>query len=365
MPTAEGCRDRRRRLWDALAPALGPQVESLVLADPLHLRYLANVYSDPFAYGADYGALLRVGRDGTAALWYESRVPPTIDQAHADERTKIVWYDGLSAARGSRRLVLLEALKQAGGDRIHDTITDPLAPAIHDAITNMRRSKAPDEVAMLKRCMRAGEAGQAWALKHCAPGMTELQVYEGVVAAVTEHLGHAAVVYGDFAVSPGPSRKGGPPTRAELKVGDTLILDFSVVAQGYRSDFTNTLVVGKEPNPRQQRLFDLCGAAMAAGEELLKAGTPCLEVYNAVREVFARVDLAERFPHHAGHGLGLGHPEAPFFVRDATETLVPGNVVTLEPGLYVDGVGGVRLEHNYLITSEGYERLSEHALSPG
>jgi len=61
--------------------------------------------------------------------------------------------------------------------------------------------------------------------------------------------------------------------------------------------------------------------------------------------------------------LGLSHPEAPFFVRHSTETLVEGDVVTLEPGLYVDGVGGIRIEHNYAITATGYERLSHHALA--
>ena len=69
------------------------------------------------------------------------------------------------------------------------------------------------------------------------------------------------------------------------------------------------------------------------------------------------------FPHHAGHGLGLSHPEAPFLVRHSTETLVAGDVVTLEPGLYVDGVGGVRIEHNYLVTDAGFERLSNHVIS--
>ena len=73
--------------------------------------------------------------------------------------------------------------------------------------------------------------------------------------------------------------------------------------------------------------------------------------------------MADYFPHHAGHGLGLSHPEAPFFVLEATEALLAGDVVTLEPGLYVPGVGGVRIEHNYLITDAGYERLSNHTIA--
>ena len=73
--------------------------------------------------------------------------------------------------------------------------------------------------------------------------------------------------------------------------------------------------------------------------------------------------MAEHFPHHAGHGLGLTHPEAPYLVRHADETLLAGDVVTLEPGLYVAGVGGIRIEHNYLVTDRGDQRLSNHVIA--
>jgi Xaa-Pro aminopeptidase len=227
----------------------------------------------------------------------------------------------------------------------------------------MRRRKDPDEIAVLRQCMRATDAGHAWARASIRPGMTELDVYSGVCAACVKEAGHPVIVYGDFAVSPGPERRGGGPTERVLEPGDMFILDYSVVIGGYRSDFTNTLVVGKEPNADQQRLCELSKQAMAAGERELRGGAACKTVYDAMRGAFAKAGVAEWFPHHAGHGLGLTHPENPYFVPHANEVLLAGDVVTLEPGLYIAGIGGLRIEHNYLVTADGFERLSNHTIA--
>ncbi len=365
MLTADGCRQRRQRFLQRLQ-ADSPQAlaeDPLVLADPIHLIYLANFFVDPFSLGAGFGGLLLLRPDGHTTLIHDDRLPQSVDQAHVDERQVIRWYDGQAPGHGPRQLALLQAFADGVGLRVHDSPGDPLAPTITGAFADLRRTKDPDEVDLLRRCMRATEAGHAWARANIRPGMTELDVYRGVSSACIQAAGHAVIVYGDFAVSPGPERCGGPPTDRVLQPQDMFILDFSVVIGGYRSDFTNTLVVGPEPNAEQQRLYTLCRDAMAAGEQELRAGAACRAVYEAVRGAFAKAGMAEFFPHHAGHGLGLTHPEAPFFVRRADETLRAGDVVTLEPGLYVPGVGGIRIEHNYRITGQGYERLSNHVIA--
>ncbi len=359
MLSAEGCRQRRQRLWESLEPR--PDGDHLRLSDPLHLMYLANFHVDPFSLGAGFGGYLLLRRDGHAKLLHDNRLPSSVEQAHVEERTIVGWYDGQSPGHGPRQLALLAEVNPAhAGLRIHDRPGDPYATTVVRALAEMRRQKGPDEIELLKRCMRATEVGHAWARANVRPGMTELDVYCGVNAACTQAAGQAVIVYGDFAVSPGPERRGGPPTDRTLQPGDMFILDFSVVIGGYRSDFTNTLVVGRAPTSDQTRLYDLCCQAMAAGEKELRAGRECATVYAAVRDAFDRAGMAEYFPHHAGHGLGLTHPEAPFFVRHATEALRAGDVVTLEPGLYVPDVGGIRIEHNYLVTEQGHERLSNH-----
>lgn len=360
MLTAAGCKQRRTRFWERLPHLVAG--DRLLLGDPLHLMYLANFYVDPFSLGGDYGGLLELRRDGSCTLWHDNRLPHSVEQAHVDERRVVTWYDGQSPGKGPRRLALVEAIAPGAEVRVHDRPGDPMAAAVTGTIAELRRVKDPDELALLNRCMRAAEAGFAWARANIAPGMSELDVYCGVSAACTKAAGHAVIVYGDFAVSPGPKRRGGPPTDHVLKAGEMFILDFSVVIGGYRGDFTTTYVVGRDPTPEQQKLYDACMSAMRSGESVLRAGATCQSVYDAVRAGFEPFGMADEFPHHAGHGLGLSHPEAPFLVRHSTETLMAGDVVTLEPGLYIDGIGGIRIEHNYHITETGFERLSQHEI---
>jgi Xaa-Pro dipeptidase len=364
MLTAEGCRQRRQRFLSGLDPF--PAEGVVVLRDPLHLIYLANFYVDPISSGAAYGGFLLLGKDGHSTLLYDSRLPKSVQHAHADETEVLSWYDGQSPGRGPRELVAREALARRLGKQpppVHDDPSSPDCPRIANLLHVLRRQKDPDELALLEQCMRATDAGHAWARENVKPGMTELDVYRGVNSACTQEAGHPVIVYGDFAVSPGPERRGGGPTGRVLQPGDLFILDYSVVINGYRSDFTNTLAVGRDPTPGQQRLHDLSRAAMAAGEKALRAGAACQTVYDAVRGVFEKEGVAQYFPHHAGHGLGLAHPEAPFLVRHSDETLKENDVVTLEPGLYVRDVGGLRIENNYLVTEDGHRRLSHHTIA--
>src|SRR5262245_3753338 len=195
MLTAEGCRARRHRFLERLKP-VGP----VVLADPIHLWYFANFYVEAISQHADFGGFLVLQPDGHATLFHDSKLPQTVEQAYVDERNPVTWYTGLDPGRGPRRMLLRSALEAAGG-RIHDSLADPLAPRIFDIVSETRRRKDPDEIVLLKKCMRATEAGHAWGRANIKPGMTELGVYAGVCSAVYEALGHWAVVYGDFTVT--------------------------------------------------------------------------------------------------------------------------------------------------------------------
>ena len=377
MLTAEGCAARRERLWGALpAPC-----DFLIVGDPSHLTYFAAYSPSPFVFRTvESGALLLL-EPGRTTLVADDMLGPFLERAFVDERVAPVWYDGKHSAPYRRGQLVASTLGRLANSPVRRLgvelagvpagVVEGLRAAwpqleivdIGPLIRPLRRAKHSDEINLLRRSMRAGEAGLAAALEKVRPGMTELDVYVIVQNAAMTELGEQVIVYGDFASGPRcATDKGGSPTSRKIEPGDLLLIDFSVIVSGYRGDFTNTFAVGGGPTPGQRELFDACVAALHAGEAALKPGTAACDVDAAVRGHFASLGLAQYFPTHSGHGLGLGHPEPPYFVPESSDTLEAGDVVALEPGLYVEGTGGMRYERNYLITADGYETLSNHEI---
>ncbi|WP_422926109.1 M24 family metallopeptidase [Singulisphaera sp. PoT] len=377
MLTAEGCAARRKRLWDHLPSPC----DVLILADPQHLIYFANYAQSPFVFRtSDAGAFL-ILEPGKATLVSDNVSEPFWEGAAVDEVVAPVWYEAKSSAghrQGVRLAAAIEVLNRSPHARVGvemASVPVGLVEALRSknpglelvdldpVIRPLRRAKDADELAILRKSMKAGEAAQAAALERVKPGMTELAVFELIQQAAIDAIDEQALVYGDFVSGPRCEiEKGGIPSTRVIQKGELLMLDFSVVVFGYRGDFTNTFAVGGEPTPRQRELFQACVDSIKAGEKVLKAGVACRDVDAAVRGHLADLGLAHAFPSHTGHGLGLGHPDPPYLVPESTETLIAGDVVALEPGLYIEGEGGMRFERNYLITPTGYETLSNHKL---
>jgi len=233
---------------------------------------------------------------------------------------------------------------------------------VNSVTHELMRRKDPDEVAILRRVIGAMEAAFVRAQDEVCAEMTEMDVYSLVSSVVNDGLGEQALVYGDFASGSRTLERGGPPTMRRIEKGELFLLDYSTVLYGYRADFTNTWVVDGQPSARQRELAAFCLEAMEAGERVLKPGARGRDVDAALRSVFTSRNVIQLFAHHSGHGLGLGHPDPPYFTRESDDVIVEGDVVAIEPGLYESGVGGMRFERNYLITSTGFELLTRHHL---
>lgn len=390
MLSQQGCLERRERLWNAVSP----DCEWLLIADPRHVLYLSNFWIHPQTFSAGERAWLLLEREGKATLLGDNfSLRSRAAEPFIDNEVMVKWYDHkhsvinrdhalLAAAEqisnrlygrsgaveaewlpvGAFELLGLDheqhSVKREAGDE-----GKPGSIDLGTTLRSLRRQKHADEIAVLNECMRAGEAGMIRLREILRPGITEFEIFREVQDAANAAAGRPAIIYGDFrAANAAHPKVGGLPTSYALQPGDMFTLDYSVVLEGYRSDFTNCLVVGA-PNPQQQRLYDLVSAAQRSGESVLKAGTKARDVFHAVNKPILEAGLADKFAHHAGHGIGLAHPEAPILVPESEDVLMAGDVITLEPGLYVEGIGGIRIEHNYLITDSGYQRLSNHVIS--
>ncbi|WP_437202946.1 M24 family metallopeptidase [Planctomicrobium sp. SH664] len=388
MLTLEGCLARRQRLWDLLPQA----IEWVLIADPRHVQYLANFWVQPLSFSTGERGLLLLERNGRATLLGDNfSLRSATNAPYADREIVTTWYDHQHSVV-NRDHALFKALSDVAGDlRGRKGLVEaewlPLGAAVlldpgsyefsanqeagasvltdlGTILRSLRTRKDPDEIALLRQCMVAGAAGQARLLEIVAEGITEFEIFCEVQKAAVAAAERPAIVYGDFrACFPDKPKNGGLPNSQgrTLQKGDTFILDYTVMLDGYRSDFTNTVSVGP-PSEGVMELFSICQAAMAAGEQKLAAGISAAEVYRAVAKPFHDAGKPKVFTHHAGHGIGLAHPEPPILVPRSTDTLATGNVITLEPGAYQEGIGGMRIEHNYLITEQGYERLSHHEI---
>ncbi len=377
MLTAKGCAGRRERLWKALPAAC----DVLIVGDPSHMIYFAGYAPSPFVFRTVESSAVLVLEPGRATLVADDMVGPFVEGSFVDERVAPVWYDGRHSApyrRGQLVQSALGRLASMPGRRIGVEAAAVPAGVVEGLraarpgleivdfsplIRPLRRAKDPDEVDVMRMSIRAGEAAMDAALREVKPGMTELDVYLIVQNAAIQELGEPAIIYGDFVSGPRCEiERGGAPTSRPIGRGDLVLIDFSVIVSGYRGDFANTFAVGGGPTEGQRALFEACAGALSAGQSRLKPGTPARDVDAAVRGHFAAIGLAGYFPTHSGHGIGLGHPEPPYFVAESSDIIQAGDVVTVEPGLYQEGVGGMRYERNYLITDNGYEILSRHEI---
>lgn len=382
MLTKEGCASRRRRLWERVPS----DVEWLLIADPRHVNYLANFWVHPLSFSAGERGLLLLERENGATLLGDNfSIASSANEPHCDRQVTDEWYDHRHSAPnrdhalvnalrkvapslvGRAGLVEAEWLPAAALDvlRASDVRNHPAGkngPSLGTEIRALRRQKEPDELTLLRQCMRATDAGHARAWDIIRTGISEMDIFREVQSTALATAARPGLIYGDFrATTMKQPHLGGLPTSYRLQLGDLFILDYSVVLNGYRSDFTNTIAVGV-PTMKQQETFQVCAAALRAGESVLRAGTRAADVYAAVSKAFTDAGRSP-LPHHAGHGIGLAHPEPPIFVPESEDVLMAGDVVTLEPGSYEAGVGGMRFEHNYLITETGAERLSNHRIS--
>jgi Xaa-Pro aminopeptidase len=235
----------------------------------------------------------------------------------------------------------------------------PELASVRRAVEALRAIKDDDEIEALRRaCAVADQALAELAAEGALrPGRTELQVGRELDARMLVLGAEAPSFETIVAAGANSAIPHHRPDATELRDGDFLKLDFGATVDGYHSDMTRTVVLGHAAD-WQREIYDLVAASQAAGRVALAVGTDVVAVDSASRDVIAAAGHGDHFTHGLGHGVGLEIHEAPGIGPLGAGTLAAGMAVTVEPGVYLPGRGGVRIEDTLIVTDDAPELLT-------
>ncbi|MCL6465281.1 MAG: Xaa-Pro peptidase family protein [candidate division WOR-3 bacterium] len=224
-----------------------------------------------------------------------------------------------------------------------------------DLVLQLRRKKSPQEVALIEKAQRVTEQAFARVLKLIKPGVTEKDLsleIEFQFRRFGEPAFGIIVASGENAAKP-HARAG----NRRLKKGDCITFDIGCRIDGYCSDMTRTVFLGK-PSDEMRQVYEAVLNAQNEALAVIEPGVPCKLVDLAARDYLNRIGLGKFFGHSLGHGVGLEVHEEPRLAKTSNQTLEIGDVVTVEPGVYLPGKGGVRIEDMVYVTRKGFINLT-------
>jgi len=230
-------------------------------------------------------------------------------------------------------------------------------PALN-LVEALRESKDAGEVALIREAVRIAEQALEATLPQVRAGVTELAI-AGILESELRRAGSEGFPF-ETIVAAGV-RSALPHARASAKVvekGELLLIDFGAIHGGYCSDITRTFVVGAQPDARQREIHDAVREANGSASALVRAGMRGRDADALGRDYIHRLGFGEAFGHSLGHGIGLEIHEAPRLAKTAESPLPAGAVVTIEPGIYLEDWGGVRIEDDVVLTASGPEVLT-------
>jgi Xaa-Pro dipeptidase len=349
--------DVRRDRLRAVLVARG--IDALLVSSLVNVRYLSGFV------GSNAGLLVPAEAGRPVVLATDGRYAEAAQLACPDlevllERDTAPGLAALAAQRGLRRLAYeshdltvdqFRAVQEASGDVER-------VPG-ERAVEALRAVKDVEEVSALRAACAAADAAFADVLVLIRPGVTELALAADLEARMRLHGSQAPSFETIVATGPHAAVPHHRPTDRPVADGDFVKLDFGATVDGYHSDMTRTVVVG-EPEAWQREIYEVVRAAQQAGVDAVAEGVLTADVDRASRGVVERAGWGERFLHGLGHGVGLEIHEAPALGSGSPGVLAAGMVITVEPGVYLAGRGGVRIEDTLVVPPAGAaaERLT-------
>jgi Xaa-Pro aminopeptidase len=335
----------------------GAGLDALLVTDLHNIRYLTGFT------GSNGALLVAAGGDEDSAFCTDGRYLiqaadevgdlPTVNERNSDL--------GLIGRAGRGRLGFEAHVVTVSQ---HRSYVENAPGGVHleptaQVVEGLRAIKDDEEIAAIRAACRIGDTALAGFLDDggLRPGRTEreaaLDLDQRMRVLGAEDVAFPTIM----AAGPHSAIPHHRPTDAVLARGDLVKVDFGAVVGGYHSDMTRTVVLG-EPAPWQREVYEVVAAAQTAGRDAIRPGVPCREVDAAARDLIAAAGYADQFGHGLGHGVGLVIHEPPWLGVSAAGIIEQDMAVTVEPGVYLPGRGGVRIEDCGVVGPDGYRPLT-------
>lgn len=239
--------------------------------------------------------------------------------------------------------------------RIQNVLDKDIQYIPADFFYQARSQKTPEEIKFLTKACELTSKTISYVFENLKEGMTELEV-EKLCKEGASQLG-GKLQMGLVQSGPNSSLPHNMPSERKIRKNEVLLIDLGVQYENYYGDITRTTFLGKNPPKRFLEIYEAVKKANEAGLKTAKVGTECQIVDRAARKVLKDLNLDKYFTHRLGHGLGLEIHELPYIVEGNTEKLPLNTIHTIEPGVYLPGEFGIRIEDDVIITKEGAKRL--------
>ncbi len=367
--TVTGRLDRLRASFDDHG------IDALVVTTLANVRYLTGFTGS--------AGILTVTRD-TALLTtdgrYRTQSAEQVDRADAAKQVEIVIGPAAEQRKAAQAVLapltkigleadnvtwsaqrvwaeLLEGDGNGNGIGRTTPATDWLVPT-SNAVEALREVKDGAEIARMERAAAIADAALFEVLPLLSQGVTEEHFALELDTAMRRGGAESTAFETIVAAAENSAKPHHHPGSRRIDRGDPVVVDFGATFEGYRSDMTRTFCVGEDPQGELARIFEVVGESQRQGAAAVRPGISAKEVDDVCRSIIADAGWADRFEHGTGHGVGLDIHEAPTVSQLGTATLAPGFVVTVEPGVYVPGHGGVRVEDTLVVTEDGARPLT-------
>jgi Xaa-Pro aminopeptidase len=343
--------DRR----DRVTAKLPDDVQALLVTSPVNVRYLTG-------FTGSNGQLLLTSdpvffTDGRYLEQSAEQVPDLPREIYTGT---IKFTDVIAKALADRGITRIgvEATHMtiASRDKLGGELSGIELVPTEGLVEKVRRVKDADEIASIRTAQAIAEEALVSSLKAFGGG-TELDLALAIELAMRRTGAEAPSFDTIVATGPHSALPHASPRREPVDLDGILLIDMGAKAGGYCSDMTRTFLGPRAPG-EMRKVFDAVVAALDAGCAAVKPGVRCADVDRAAREVLDQAGYGDAFLHSTGHGVGLEIHEGPSLSTLSEDVLEPGMIVTIEPGVYLSGIGGVRVEDFLVVTEEGAENLT-------